>query len=127
LGERIVHFGFAEDAATYGRLLWQADIVVSTAKHEFFGASIVEACYCGCMPILPKALSYPELIPRANHEQCLYDDFAGLVASLRRAVLRVEETRAFSLQRYLSRFDWRRMAPHYDRLMEEMVAQRGRG
>jgi glycosyltransferase involved in cell wall biosynthesis len=127
LGERIVHFGFAEDAATYGRLLWQADVVISTAKHEFFGASIVEACYCGCLPILPRRLSYPELIPPSVHEQCLYDDFAGLVASLRRAVLRVEETRAFSLHRHLSRFDWRRIAPRCDRLMEEIVAQRGRG
>ena len=54
LPDRIVHFGYAEDAAAYGRLLWQADVVVSTAIHEFFGAAIVEACYCGCFPVLPR-------------------------------------------------------------------------
>lgn len=127
LGERIVHFGFAEDAATYGSLLWQADIVVSTAKHEFFGASTAEACYCDCLPILPRTLSYPELIPAANHERCLYSDFAGLVASLRCAVGSVEETRAFSLRRHMSQFDWGVMAPHYDRFMVEALKERGRG
>jgi glycosyltransferase involved in cell wall biosynthesis len=127
LGERIVHFGFAEDAATYGRLLWQADIVVSTAKHEFFGVSIVEACYCGCLPVLPKALSYPELIPTSVHEMCLYDGFDGLVAILRRAIDRIGETRALSLRPHMAQFDWGRMAPHYDRLMQEAVARRGRG
>jgi glycosyltransferase involved in cell wall biosynthesis len=124
LGERIVHFGFAEDTATYGRLLWQADIVVSTANHEFFGASIVEACYCGCLPILPRGLSYPELIPASNQGRCLYDDFADLVASLRRAIRRIDETRDFSLQEHMAQYDWGPMAPHYDRLMEETVWRR---
>ncbi len=127
LGKRIVHFGFAEDAATYGRLLWQADIVVSTAKHEFFGASVVEACYCDCLPILPKSLSYPELIPAPNHEQCLYNDFAGLVARLRHVVGRVDETRAFSLRQHMSQFDWGLIAPYYDRLVVEIVEQRNGG
>jgi glycosyltransferase involved in cell wall biosynthesis len=121
LAGRIVHFGYAEDAADYGRLLGQADVVVSTARHEFFGAAIVEACYCGCLPILPRRLSYPELIPAAQHDACLYDDFDGLLARLRHAILHVEETRAFSLQPHMARFDWRHMAPRYDRLLEEMV------
>ncbi len=64
LPDRIVHFGYAEDAAAYSRLLQQADIVVSTALHEFFGAATVEACYCGCFPILPRRLAYPELHPK---------------------------------------------------------------
>ena len=52
--ERIVHFGYAEEAETYRRLLWKADIVVSTAIHEFFGTAVVVACYCGCFPVLPQ-------------------------------------------------------------------------
>jgi len=119
---RIVHFGYAEDTATYSRLLWQADVVVSTALHEFFGAAIVEACYCGCTPILPRRLSYPELIPPAYHDACLYDDLNGLLARLRHALLHIEETRAFSLQPDMARFDWRQMAPRYDRLCEQVAA-----
>ena len=121
LSGRIVHFGYAEDAADYGRLLWQADVVVSTARHEFFGAAIVEACYCGCFPILPRRLSYPELIPAVQHGACLYEDFDGLLARLRHAILHVGEIRTFSLQPHMARFDWQQMAPRYDQLLEEMV------
>ncbi|MGD2206521.1 MAG: DUF3524 domain-containing protein, partial [Anaerolineae bacterium] len=48
LPNRIAHFGYAEDTTSYARFLWQADVVVSTAIHEFFGSAVIEACYCGC-------------------------------------------------------------------------------
>jgi glycosyltransferase involved in cell wall biosynthesis len=121
LPDRIVHFGYAEDAATYVRLLWQADVAVSTARHEFFGAAVVEACYCGCFPILPRRLSYPELIPEILHHGCLYDDFEGLLARLRRAIGQVEELRAHSLRQQVARYDWQQMGPRYDALLAAVV------
>lgn len=124
LPERIAHFGFAEDLAQYARLLWQGDVVVSTALHEFFGAAVLEACYCGCFPILPARLSYPELVPAARHEECLYRDFDGLLARLRRSIVEIEETRARSLRGEVARYDWDRMAPLYDRRFT-LVARRG--
>ena len=120
LGQRIIHFGYAEDTATYGRLLWQADIVVSTAIHEFFGAAVVEACYCGCFPILPRRLSYPELIPREHHAACLYDDFEGLLSRLRWALTHVHEARRLSLAPAMAGYDWAVMAPRYDDLLESV-------
>ncbi len=127
LAERIVHFGYAEDVATYAHLLRQSDLVVSTARHEFFGASVVEACYCDCMPILPRRLSYPELIPTDHHADCLYDDFDGLLARLRQAILHVGEVRAFSLRQHMSRFDWRQMAACYDEHLQEVRAKAAPG
>jgi glycosyltransferase involved in cell wall biosynthesis len=124
---RIVQFGYAEDPASYARLLWQSDLVVSTALHEFFGAAIVEACYCGCFPILPRRLSYPELVPLDRHDDCLYDDDGGLLDRLRDAVLRIGEVRAFSLQRTMECFDWQQMAPRYDDLFEDLLAKRADG
>jgi glycosyltransferase involved in cell wall biosynthesis len=121
LGDRILHFGYVPDTATYHRLLWQADIVVSTSLHEFFGAAVVEACYCDCFPVLPRDLAYPELIPAAYHDVCLYDDFAGLLARLRHALTHPKEVRAFSLQAHMAQFDWRRMAPRYDARMDELT------
>jgi len=56
LGPRVVHFGYA-DQAQYTTLLRRADAVISTAIHEFFGAAVVEAIYCGCFPVLPRRLS----------------------------------------------------------------------
>lgn len=40
---RILHYGYAEDFSEYSRLLHRADVVVSTARHEFFGVAIQEA------------------------------------------------------------------------------------
>jgi glycosyltransferase involved in cell wall biosynthesis len=122
LPQHLVHFGYAPDPAAYARLLRQADIVVSTALHEFFGAAVVEACYCGCFPILPHRLAYPELIPEIYHERCLYQDFDGLLTSLRQAMDRIEETRSFSLQSDMLRFDWTRMAPRYDDVLEQVCS-----
>ena len=126
LPDRIVHFGYAEDAATYARLLWQADIVVSTAAHDFFGAAIVEACYCRCYPLLPARLSYPELIPRPHHGACLYEGFDDLVSRLGDALRHPHRIRSFSLQREMALFDWRHMAPRYDsRLSALATSQEG--
>ena len=118
---RIVQFGYAEDPGVYARLLWQSDIVVSTALHEFFGAAIVEACYCGCYPILPRRLSYPELVPADLHADCLYDDDGGLLDCLRAGILGIDQVRAFSLRPAMQRFDWQRMAPSYDDLLERVL------
>jgi len=122
LSDRIVHFGYAEEGATYARLLWQSDIVVSTALHEFFGLAVVEACYCDCLPILPHRLSYPELIPAAHHGVCLYAGFEGLVERLREAIVNFDATQAFSLQSDMLCFDWRVVAPEYDRRLEDVAS-----
>jgi glycosyltransferase involved in cell wall biosynthesis len=118
LSDRIVHFGYAEGTATYAELLWQADVVVSTALHEFFGAAVVEACYCGCLPILPHRLAYPELIPEQYHKSCLYRGLEGLVARLQQALSYLEQTRSFSLQEAMAQFDWGEMALRYDDALE---------
>jgi glycosyltransferase involved in cell wall biosynthesis len=123
LHDRIVYFGYAPDPAAYNRLLWQADVVVSTAWHDFFGAAIVEACYCDCFPVLPQDLAYPELIPSAHHEACLYDDFDGLLARLGHALTHVGRTRAFSLRASMMQFDWQQIAPRYDALLAKVKAE----
>lgn len=119
LADRLVHYGYIESPAGYARLLWDADIVLSTAIHEFFGVSIVEAIYCGCLPILPRRLSYPELIPAGFHDLCLYDDFAGLLERLRAAL--AAPLAPAGLRAAVARFDWAVQAPMYDALMEEVV------
>ena len=58
-----MHCGYVESRTEYARLLTRGDIVVSTAKHEFFGMSVLEAVRAGCRPVLPDRLSFPELFP----------------------------------------------------------------
>jgi len=119
LGGRVVHFGFAEEGA-YASLLRRADVVVSTAIHEFFGVSMVEAVYARCFPVLPRRLSYPELIPKEHHAACLYSGFEGLLRRLRWAVEHVQDARRIAelLRTSVRRFDWRILAPTYDEILE---------
>jgi glycosyltransferase involved in cell wall biosynthesis len=60
--EHIDHWGYAESRDAYWRVLANADVLVSTAQHEFFGLSVVEAIAAGVYPLLPRRLSYPELL-----------------------------------------------------------------
>ncbi|MFZ5918812.1 MAG: tRNA-queuosine alpha-mannosyltransferase domain-containing protein [Chloroflexota bacterium] len=118
LGERIVRFGYAEDFSTYARWLWQADIVVSSAIHDFFGAAVIEALYCHCFPVLPHRLTYPALVPPAHHGRCLYRNADELVTLLRQAVTDIAPVRQFSLRRQVARYDWSTMAGTYDAALE---------
>lgn len=60
--EQIRHWGFAKDRNEYLRVLSESDVVVSTARHEFFGISVLEAVSQGCYPLVPDALAYPETL-----------------------------------------------------------------
>jgi glycosyltransferase involved in cell wall biosynthesis len=124
LGERVIHYGRA-DQETYARLLRQADVVVSTAIHEFFGIAAVEAIYCGCFPILPRRLAYPELIPGSYHDRCLYDDFDGLVARLHWALTQVGQAQELGneLGGAVAHFDWGEMAPQYDAALRKVAGR----
>ena len=55
----------------YYKLLSRAKVVVSFALQENFGFSILEACYLGCIPVVPNRLVYPELY----NEKYLYNTF----------------------------------------------------
>lgn len=60
--DRIEHAGPLPREA-YLAALHGCDWVLSTARHEFFGMAVAEALVAGCLPWLPRRLSYPELVP----------------------------------------------------------------
>ncbi|NLX42807.1 MAG: DUF3524 domain-containing protein [Chloroflexi bacterium] len=122
LGSRLVHYGYVPSRQAYARWLWEADVVVSTAIHDFFGAATVEAMYCECWPLLPNRLAYPELVPPEYHGRCLYASLDDLVERLRQAAQDPIALRQGStLRSAVAQYDWRRMAPQYDAILEEMV------
>lgn len=82
LGSAVVHQGFAPSRAEYVRLLGECDVAVSSARHEFFGISAVEALAVGATPLLPRRLSYPELLGGEGCGESLYHDEQRLTQRL---------------------------------------------
>ncbi len=121
LGDRVIHQGYAESRNTYFSLLASADIVISTARQENFGLSVVEAIQCGCFPLLPHRLSYPEVIPSAYHADVLYatdqDLFPRLTVLLDQKGYRNKE-----VCRHLIKHRWEHCIDAYDALFRELVA-----
>jgi glycosyltransferase involved in cell wall biosynthesis len=118
LGARVMQFGYLARFADYAHLLWQADVQVSTARQDFFGASTCEALYCGCRPVLPRRLNYPRLIPQSHHDRCLYDE--GELVSLLRQALTTQVGAPPALRQHVAQFDWSQMAPRYDETFVEL-------
>lgn len=58
------NWGRLEQRADYYSCLASADIVLSTAVHEFQGLAVMEAMARDCLPLVPDRLSYQEFVPR---------------------------------------------------------------
>ena len=122
LGKRILHYGYVESFSDYAGFLWQADYVVSTAYQEFFGISIIEAIYCGCIPILPNRLNYPYLIPEDYHSECLYGRDSAFVSLLQYHLESKQiSIEIASLRKHIAHYDWAICAKYYDDALEELV------
>src|SRR5699024_4650383 len=126
-GRHITHFGYVENKENYSKLLHSGDIVVSTATYEFFCVAIMEAIYCGCHPLVPNRLHYPELIPSNQHKPLLhapvlYDTEDDLFHYLKD--LLTGETKPLpstSLQNMNKHLDWSNRIERFDTMFEESL------
>ena len=102
-------------------LLLRAGAGLGLAAHEFFGISVVEALYLGCIPVLPNSLSYPEILPAELHSRCLYSDPSQLPVFLQEALkLEPEEVTGISREA-AAKYRWEKLAPRLDDILEEMA------
>jgi glycosyltransferase involved in cell wall biosynthesis len=114
LKDRVVHWGFIENEAAYAELLGTADIVVSTARHEFFGLAVMEAALAGSMPLVPNHLSYPEIYP----ESSLYPP-GQLTPHLRKQLLNPSTCRD-SLREALAPHLWATQKPKWEKTLRRL-------
>jgi len=121
LGDRIVQFGYADSFAKYAHLLWQADIIPVTSKQDFFGASTVEAIYCGCYPLLPNRLAFPEIIQIEKYKDNFYSNFEELVKKIGIIINQIESIRQQKTHINVDKYSWENMVGQYDQLFEEVI------
>ncbi len=119
LGERIVQFGYVKDFADYAEWLWRADILPVNSNHDFFGASVIQAIYCNCTPLLPRRLAYPEHLPEALQNRFLYDDFDDLLGRMRERLKNPIQATT-ELRSHVARYDWGELVKQYDDLFERL-------
>lgn len=126
-GRHITHFGYVENKENYSKLLHSGDIVVSTATYEFFCVAIMEAIYCGCHPLVPNRLHYPELIPETLHKPLLHapvlynseDDLFHYLKDLLTG--ETQPLPKSSLQQINRHLDWSQRIGKYDDMFEESL------
>ncbi len=129
LKDHILHWGYRESYADYLSVLRSCDIVVSTAEHEFFGISLLEAMAAGAYPLVPKRLSYPEILTDTNGK-CIEPFFHDgtpehLAAKLKTLISGIPSNKLWQDvplrgEDIANRYRWDKLAPRYDAALEEI-------
>jgi glycosyltransferase involved in cell wall biosynthesis len=121
LGDKIVQYGYVDSKKAYIEWLMRGSVVVSTARQENFGISLIEATRWGCFPLAPNRLAYPEIIPKAFHSDCLYRDQEDLVQKLCFLVSKPNafESKRHSLSTAMGRFSWEKRVAGFDEALKK--------
>jgi len=116
-------FGFIADRASYASLLGSCDVVLSTARHDFQGLAVQEACMHGCTPLAPAVLAYPEYLG----QEFLYTATAALAATATAICVRLLRWQAMLAQGEslpkpdLSAYSMESLRPRYANLFAELL------
>lgn len=124
LGGSLVFAGYVESRDEYERWAGSCDVVLSTARHEYFGLGVLEAALLGCAPLLPNALAYPEVFAGCQ-DAVFYDGVEDALHCLTRFA---DRRRRDGLQRPrgLERWRWNARARALDEALSRSVSELGR-
>ncbi len=130
LAGHIDQWGWLPSRGDYQATLQRADVIVSTARHEFFGIAVVEAVAAGAFPLVPRRLAYPEVLSSfaaPDADDGSYDgSVADLVARLealaaRKAAGTLWQGDAERGRRAVSAYAWQRRAAAMDDALDAMA------
>ncbi len=124
--KHIDHRGY-QQKDDYKTALTEADLIISTANHEFFGLSVIESIAAGAYPLLPKRLSYPDILQldkNPKNEGFFYDGSVNdLAAKIEMLANRAEKNSLWQndpnkAKKITERFEWPNLTPLLDNAAE---------
>src|SRR5690606_37274074 len=121
-------FGFEPLRDRYAARLRASDVFISTAQHEFFGLSVMEAAASGCSLVLPEHLCYPELfdVHRVPPVVSFYDNTPeGLARTLEALTLAPPDARP-RCREVARQYTWMLRAAALDAAVERCVRRGAR-
>lgn len=124
--ENIVNWGFISSYDEYQKALTTIDILVSTADHEFFGVSVMEAIDAGVFPLLPQKLSYPELLQlssKPHHKKFFYNSSEKDLENKLKNIIKkfINGTVSFNLQDIANQYYWTIMGTKLDNAFKKLL------
>jgi glycosyltransferase involved in cell wall biosynthesis len=128
----IIRWGYQQSRQEYVNSLHEADVIVSTANHEFFGLSVLEAVSAGVYPLVPNRLSYPEIFNPGRYEDAVQFFYDGTVEDLVQklcslaARIRTDKLWPASINplKITESFKWRNLVNQYDAAFEKVCRYR---
>lgn len=118
LEDEIIHWGYATTQEQYASLLCQADFIPVTSKQDFFGISVVEAIYCGVLPLLPNRLAYPAHL---DDKSLFYDSDRELLEKLEDLISNYPSQKRIDLEK-INSYDWSHQILVYDATFSKLSA-----
>lgn len=115
---RLVQFGYIESGDDYHALQAGADIVLSTALHEFQGLAVMESVRAGCVPVVPHRLAYLEIYPESNSYLSCPEDPAKEAASAVSVIKRLASQQTVPVD--LSAYSIEMLQPRYAQLLQAL-------
>lgn len=119
-------WGFVASEHHYRSLLAIADVVLSTALHDFQGLAVLEAVAAGCVPLLPNRLCYPYWFD----QRYLYDSFiddpareADVLAESIRQLAQLKRRQQMPLAPSVAQFSASSLKRDYQRVFLQTIDQ----
>jgi glycosyltransferase involved in cell wall biosynthesis len=121
LKDQLIWVGYADTKEEYISIIKSADIMLTTSNQDFFGMSVVEAMYCGVIPILPDRLSYSEHFHSELSRQYLYyskDEAKQKLLSALKGRIKYNS----NIKTYLNKYDWKEIIYIYDSIFKKLIS-----
>ncbi|WP_028467939.1 tRNA-queuosine alpha-mannosyltransferase domain-containing protein [Neptunomonas japonica] len=117
------HCGFIESATEYRQLLQNADVVLSTALHDFQGIAVLEGVAAGALPVVPNRLAYQELFSEQyryfsqDQQTGANEETSSLIYMLTKLATH-KENNTLPTAPAIDAFNWKHLKPKYQELMD---------